>query len=98
MGLDKRNGYFCFQSELNGNSFHKVGLSSLKGCEVKKSFQTNAGSNPDLSQLTSVSLHLQLVDNKAMIVPIFDAEFDAQVSSELMIANDWQSLLKQHIG
>lgn len=98
MGLDKRNGYFCFQSELNGNSFHKVGLSSLKGCEVKKSFQTNAGANPDLSQLTSVSLHLQLGDKKAMIVPIFDSEYDAQVSSELMIANDWQRLLKQYIN
>lgn len=98
MGLDKRNGYFCFQSELNGNTFHKLALGSIKGCEVKKSFQTNAGPNPDLSQLTSVAIHLQLAENKAMIVPIFDAEYDAQVSSELMLANDWQTLLKQHIA
>ncbi len=98
LGLDSKNGYFCFQSELNGNSFHKVRFGSLKGCEVKKSFHTHAGNNPDLSQLTRVILHLQLADNQAVTVPIFDAEYDAQVSSELMIANDWQRLLKQYIN
>ena len=98
LGLDSKNGYICFQSELNGNSFHKVRFGSLKGCEVKKSFHTHAGNNPDLSQLTRVILHLQLADNQAVTVAIFDAEYDAQVSSELMIANNWQRLLKQYIN
>lgn len=98
MGLDKSGGYFCFQSQLNGNSFQKIQLSSIKSCEVRKNFQINAGPNPDLSQLTNVALVIQLADHKVVIVPIFDVEYDAQVSSELMIANEWQGVLKQNIG
>ena len=37
-----------------------------------------------------MSLHLKTEANTEIILPVFDSGFDKQVSSELMMANEWQ--------
>ena len=93
MGLDSAQNIFCYQSQLSGNTFHQVNLSEVKGVEVKKEYAPHSGQHPDLSFLKNVSLHLKTEANTEIILPVFDSGFDKQVSSELMMANEWQKIL-----
>ncbi len=93
MGLDSAQGVFCFQSQLNGNTFQSIKMSEIKNIEVKKEYAPHSGENPDLSFLKNVSLLLKTDNQNSITIPIFDNGFDKQVSSELMLANEWQMLL-----
>lgn len=97
MGLDSSQNVFCYQSQLSGNSFHQVNLSEVKSIEVKKEYAPHSGQHPDLSFLKNVSLHLKTGDNKDINLPVFDSGFDKQVSSELMMANEWQNILSAKV-
>lgn len=93
MGLDNAQGIFCFQSQLNGNTFQSIKMSEIKNIEVRKEYAPHSGENPDLSFLENVSLFLKTDNQNSITIPIFDSGFDKQVSSELMLANEWQMLL-----
>lgn len=93
MGLDSAQNIFCYQSQLSGNSFHQVNISEVRGVEVRKEYAPHTGENPDLSFLKNVSLHLKTDTNKDLILPVYDNGFDIQISSELMMANEWQKIL-----
>lgn len=97
IGLDKKQGKLCYQSELLDDSIHQIDLKSIVGCEVKKTYHTENVHQQDINMLKTVSLQLKTNQKSEIMIPVYDAKLYTHPGNDLMESFEWAKLISTFI-